>query len=387
MARRNGIVFGLVAALVLLPATASAAGTIDQSQTDYSGGLYGASTTLPAQTFTAGLTGPLDTVSLHPAINAQNDLLQIRTVSDGVPTATVLASEIITSSVIDTWVDVSFTVPAEVTAGTQYAIVVVAPSGYWMFGSTPNGVDSYAAGLVMYYSQDGQWRTINMDLTFRTYVTQAPVPVPPVAAFTATPDNGYAPLAVQFDASTSSDGDGSITSYDWDFGDGATTTTDGPTTSHTYGDGPDKAGCVCTVTLTVTDNDTLTDAATATVDVVKFRWSVPTLGTPNFNHAAAGTVFPVGFSLGGFHGLAPFVAGFPRSHPISCSSGQLIGGSAWPQAIQSGSLTYDAARSRYTWDWVTRPGWSGTCRMFQVQLGSGQRFQIRVAFDVPPKSV
>ena len=51
-----------------------------------------------------------------------------------------------------------------------------------------------------------------------------------------------------FDASGSSDPNGTITSYRWDFGDGQTSTRSTPTASHTYA----IAGLV-TVTLTITD--------------------------------------------------------------------------------------------------------------------------------------
>jgi PKD repeat protein len=69
----------------------------------------------------------------------------------------------------------------------------------------------------------------------------------PVAAATATPTSGTAPLTVQFDASASTDSDGSIASYLWKFGDGSTAT--GKTASHTYTTAADYAA-----TLVVTDN-------------------------------------------------------------------------------------------------------------------------------------
>lgn len=56
--------------------------------------------------------------------------------------------------------------------------------------------------------------------------------VPPEAAFTATPPSGTAPLAVAFDASGSSDANGTIVSHTWDFGDGQTAA--GQTVDHTY---------------------------------------------------------------------------------------------------------------------------------------------------------
>jgi subtilisin len=77
----------------------------------------------------------------------------------------------------------------------------------------------------------------------------------PVASFTSACGG----LACDFDASASTDSDGSIMSYAWDFGDGTTAT--GVTTSHTY------AGGTYTVTLTVTDDDSATDSDSATVSV------------------------------------------------------------------------------------------------------------------------
>jgi PKD repeat protein len=70
----------------------------------------------------------------------------------------------------------------------------------------------------------------------------------PLAAFSASPASGNAPLTVHFDASASSDTDGTITGYAWTFGDGSSAT--GPrVTSHLYS----IAGSI-TVTLTVTDD-------------------------------------------------------------------------------------------------------------------------------------
>ena len=69
----------------------------------------------------------------------------------------------------------------------------------------------------------------------------------PTAAFTTDVMEGSAPLDVRFDASSSSDPDGTIATYAWAFGDGATGS--GQTTTHTYPD----AGSY-TPQLTVTDD-------------------------------------------------------------------------------------------------------------------------------------
>ena len=87
----------------------------------------------------------------------------------------------------------------------------------------------------------------------------APVSQAPEAGFTLKPvSGGPVPLDVTFDASNSSDSDGSIVSYAWDFGDGTTGT--GPVISHTY-----NLEARYTIVLTVTDNEGNTATAQQTV--------------------------------------------------------------------------------------------------------------------------
>lgn len=92
----------------------------------------------------------------------------------------------------------------------------------------------------------------------------APPPTPvnqaPTAAFVATTNSGTDSLRVNFDASASTDADGTLSSYAWAFGDNNTGT--GENTSHRY----DTAGAY-TVRLTVTDNDDATDTTTRSINV------------------------------------------------------------------------------------------------------------------------
>lgn len=117
-------------------------------------------------------------------------------------------------------------------------------NGYWRVGN-----DTGWAGAVTFTG------TIDEVAVYNTPLTAAQVDEhyqlgrfgevneAPTAAFSALPTD----LAVAFDASTSTDPDGTIASYAWDFGDGAEGT--GATASHTYA----TAGTY-EVTLTVTDD-------------------------------------------------------------------------------------------------------------------------------------
>jgi PKD repeat protein len=68
--------------------------------------------------------------------------------------------------------------------------------------------------------------------TLSQNVTPVIVNAPPVAQFTTTPTGVY---GIDFNATGSSDPDGSIVSWAWNFGDG--TTGSGQTVSHTYANG------------------------------------------------------------------------------------------------------------------------------------------------------
>jgi PKD repeat protein len=105
---------------------------------------------------------------------------------------------------------------------------------------------------------DGATATVVREIS----VTNLPPPVnqPPVASFTASPLTGMAPLTVSFDASASSDADGTVVTYAWTFGDGATGT--GVAAAHTYA----TAGTY-TVRLLVTDDDAATANTTGDVTV------------------------------------------------------------------------------------------------------------------------
>ncbi|CAM3594811.1 Thermophilic serine proteinase precursor [Vibrio aerogenes CECT 7868] len=92
------------------------------------------------------------------------------------------------------------------------------------------------------------------------YATNLNQLVAPVADIVVSSNSVPFGSSVNFDASGSTDGDGSIVSYLWNFGDG--TTSASVMATHTYA----QAGSY-QVSLTVTDNDGLTDAAVTTIQV------------------------------------------------------------------------------------------------------------------------
>lgn len=119
----------------------------------------------------------------------------------------------------------------------------------WTFGDGQSGTGAttthaYTAAGTFQVSltvtdNDGASSTSTQSVT----LVAPPANVVPVARFTNTIDH----LNAAFDASTSSDADGTIASYQWAFGDGETAT--GATASHVY-----AAPGTYAVTLTVTDN-------------------------------------------------------------------------------------------------------------------------------------
>ncbi|MCP3941126.1 MAG: PKD domain-containing protein [Desulfobacteraceae bacterium] len=84
---------------------------------------------------------------------------------------------------------------------------------------------------------------------------------PPIAEFNLSTAYGNAPLTIFFNASASSDLDGTIASYVWDFGNGETGT--GETTNHTF-----TTPGTYVIYLTVTDNDGDTHATIKTLTVL-----------------------------------------------------------------------------------------------------------------------
>jgi PKD repeat protein len=133
---------------------------------------------------------------------------------------------------------------------------------YWWTSTEADSSNAYT----FFASWDGFWlldtESKSTDLAVTAVRDTSVVPVAPEAAFTTSLLTAPVGTAVDFDASSSSDPDGTIVLYEWDFdGNGIYDATD-VTTSHTYlVPGEFIAG------LRVTDNDGLTDTATVTLTI------------------------------------------------------------------------------------------------------------------------
>ena len=158
-----------------------------------------------------------------------------------------------------------------------------APTGYfWTFG---DGRTSIAQSPSHTYSTAG---TYNVSLTATNaggsdtetqtgYITVTAPILPPVAAFSASPTTGIAPLTVQFtDASTNAP-----TAWSWNFGDGGTSDQQHP--SHTY----NEPGTY-TVNLTATNaggSDTETKTGYITVSAAPPTAPTAAAGSPAFPYS------------------------------------------------------------------------------------------------------
>ena len=120
-------------------------------------------------------------------------------------------------------------------------------------------------------------------------VVVPPVPVPnqaPTAAFVLS----CVELECSFDASGSSDSDGTVDTFDWDFGDGTLLADGGAAPTHTY-----VVDGSYNVTVTVTDNEGATDTTTNTADVIGPGGSPPVFrvaASSNVKRLVASVVVP-----------------------------------------------------------------------------------------------
>jgi hypothetical protein len=162
----------------------AASETLDQSQTatwiyrpSFGQGVYinGYNSSRMAQTVTAGQSGLLDRVSVYvdSSITTNGPVtVSIQTVSNGLPSGIEIGNGTIPAAALPTygnpqWVSANINSSLEITAGTQYAIVLSAGGNQitW-YGSG----DVYSGGYMVFDYASGWGSVGNADAMFQTYI-------------------------------------------------------------------------------------------------------------------------------------------------------------------------------------------------------------------------
>jgi hypothetical protein len=112
-----------------------------------------------------------------------------------------------------------------------------------------------------------------------------------------------------------------------------------------------------------------------------FRWLSPTVARPGINHARAGDILPLKFSLGGDFGRDVARQGWPRSQRFDCATGKLVDGSLYRTRPFGTGFGYFGEIQEYTYSWQTNAAWDGTCRAFLYREQNGVIHRVDVEFD------
>src|SRR2546426_656825 len=185
---------------------------------------------------------------------------------------------------------------------------------------------------------------------YHDVVVQAapPGPVPPVADFTVNPLRVNPGVSVTFDASTSTDPDGSIASYAWSFGDGSSGA--GVQASHVF-----AAKGTFGVRLTVVDSDGLSNETTRTLAIPdrapQITSSTPGVGPLTIDAGATQTFTVIawdpdgdvlmytwrvdGAAAGGNLTALNFASTTPGAHTVNVtvSDGSLVASREWTVTV------------------------------------------------------
>lgn len=277
---RWSLAFALAAGLALslsVPAQA-ATDVVDQSQTNTFGF---ENTTQMAQTFTAGMTGRMDLVSLSSDAGFASGVVQIQSVTGAFPAGTVLGSTSFSASYLCCrgFHDFAFTPAISITAGAHYAIVVRISSGQLTWRNS-GGVDAYANGQLYIGCRGCAWGTDTLhggDFAFKTWAVGGSANQAPVVAAdssSVTVNEGTAPATT----GTFSDPDGDTVALTASAGTVTQTGTSAGTWSWT-GPASDETASQ-TITVTADDGNGLTANTTFSSTVAGVAPTVAITSTP-----------------------------------------------------------------------------------------------------------
>jgi hypothetical protein len=279
-----------------------------------------------AQTFTPGVSGQVDRVSLP--INTTNTFgtftVSINTVSASKPTATSLGSAPKFAGTLyccSSWIDFTFSPSVSVTSGTMYAIVVQRTFGpvRW-FDSGP--ADLYAGGSEWIGSSATAWMqmTTHRDFGFKEFVVTN-VNAPPVLAVDRTAvsvDEGTAPS----NTGTCSDPDGDTVTLTASSGTVSACTAGVWTWSSTAVDEAPTQ----TVTISADDGHGQTSSKSFTLDVLPVDPVARILSDPASITVPQGTTVPF-TGTASSPDAADNAAGFAYSWTVTQNGGTYASGS------------------------------------------------------------
>ncbi|WAX55907.1 PKD domain-containing protein [Jatrophihabitans cynanchi] len=196
-------------------------------------------------------------------------------------------------------------------------------NGYWRIGG--DNLNGWGANNAYFAGTIDEAAVYPTELTpaqvsAHYFSSPAAVNAPPVASFTSSTNGASA----AFDATASSDPDGTIASYAWDFGDTASGV--GVTPSHTY-----AASGTYHVTLTVTDNLGATNSVTHDVSV-----TVPANQPPAAAFTSSCSNLGCSFDAGGSSDPDGSVASYAWDYGDSSAAGS----GATPQHTYASGGTY-----------------------------------------------
>jgi hypothetical protein len=350
------------------------------------------------QTFTAGLSGTLDKVSLkvyyEPPSNLalpDSDLVvEVQSVdSSGQPTGEVLSSTTVSHSFVtedlNVWTDITLAQPVEVSENTKYALVLkgtvcfrcINPSldpssqpGIYYAAVTRD--PPYPRGESFQKRPDQPWNLTLDDLMFRTYVSPPPDTTKPTITVVSPTEGASYKL-------------GQSVLADYGCSDDTTSASDLSclgTVAH--GSAIDTASVgPKTFTVTATDQASNTETKTVNYGVVHDfgqgsggSFAEPVRET-EMNQLKAGQAVPVKFGLGGDFGLNIFASGYPTAKRIDCTTGLPTDPVEETVTASTSGLQYDAASGLYTYVWKTQKSWSGTCRELNLKLADGTNHPVK----------
>jgi PKD repeat protein len=219
------------------------------------------------------------------------------------------------------------------------------------------------AGYLGNGAGQGRLDEIRFSDTYRCVVPDTNVPEnqQPIAQFTASSTTGNVPVSISFNASASTDPDGSIVRYDWLFADGGRAT--GPVVSYTFA----HPG-IQTAVLTVTDNCSLVSSQTVTLTLREADGSLPCYSSPRLDRLATCNRTDGQLSVSGGSSSTLTNA---QSQTVAGMSGTF--GSLPPGAYTLVVAGAGGCRDQFTLhvpvDSATCPGWLP--RPYAMQIGMG----------------